>query len=194
MNHLKNVFHMELYYSGRNRVDKSVPATPTFMGIPLTCDPTAVKDTFHLGCKLPDGNSVGMFQMIPVYYTERGSLLSGLQIIVKSRANMPYTFSESERRALETLREMISESDYRKYLKYGFILVPGQNERVYQIGRNESHVKVWSKGEKIEEICVGIKDPGIPLTDKVVTLKVILESSEEEFRRMGNIYKLQIAA
>lgn len=98
---------------------------------------------------------------------------------------------KNEERAIETLREMITEEEFRRYLKYGFITVESQSGKIYQICQKNKHVKVWYKGELVEEVCVYIRDRKIPLTDKIIAFKAIIESDENEFRSMGNIYKLK---
>jgi hypothetical protein len=42
----------------------------------------------------------------------------------------------------------------------------------------------------VEEVCIRIKDEAIPRTDRVVALKAIVETSEEEFKKLGNVYKM----
>jgi len=113
-----------------------------------------------------------------------------LTIIVKSRAQPVDEIPENEWRALNTLREMISETDFRKYLKYGFILVKGQSGFVYQIFRDRDHTKVWKNGKVIKEICVRIEDKNIPPTDNVVAFKVLIEGCEKEFEKLGNVYNM----
>jgi hypothetical protein len=117
-----------------------------------------------------------------------------LYIHIKSRADYSYLkdYNPSERKAIDTLHEMISERDFRKYLTHGFILVPGRSGKMYQIFRSRPHTRVWSQGKMVEEVCVVIQDEGIPKTDKVIALKVMLETDEEEFRKMGNIYKMDL--
>ena len=122
------------------------------------------------------------------------ALRSNLTIIVKSRADLFHNVPKNEWRAVETLREMISETEFRKYMKYGFILVNGQSGCVYQIFRRGRHTKVWFNGEPIEEICSYILDKNIPPTDKMIAFKVIIETDEEEFRKMGNVYNMRKAA
>jgi len=117
-----------------------------------------------------------------------------LTIIVKSRAQPINDIPENEWTALNTLREMISEADFRKYLKYGFILVRGQSDFVYQVFRDQSHTKVWKKGKVIKEICVRIEDDNIPPTDNVIAFKVLIEGCEKEFEKLGNIYNMAEAA
>jgi len=124
----------------------------------------------------------------------KNKLRSNLLILIKSRAELPQVSDSAERIAMETLREHISESEFRKYLKYGFVLVKGQSGDVFQIFRNRSHTKVWRNGKVIEEICVRIKDTRVPPTDNVIAFRQIIQTSEEEFKKLGNIYKMSKAA
>ena len=95
----------------------------------------------------------------------------------------------SEERAINTLREEISETDYRRYIARGFINVPGASGRVYQIFRRNPHVKVWLRGTLVEEICIVIQDSRVPPTDKLIAFKTMIEADEEQFRKFGNVYK-----
>lgn len=106
---------------------------------------------------------------------------------------VPKNIPENEIVAIETLREMITEAELRKYLKFGFVLVPGKSGKTYQVFRNRSHTKVWHNGEVIEEVCVRI-DRGavkVPETDNVIAFKQMIETDEEEFRKSGNIYRFK---
>jgi hypothetical protein len=128
---------------------------------------------------------------------EKARLKSNLIIQIKSRASSIEKYpgeSEPERRALDTLREIISEEEFRKYLRYGFVLVKGKSGATYQIFRNASHCKVWLNGQLIEEVCVRIKDEQVPKTDKIIAFKTIIETSEEQFKKLGNVYKMAKAA
>jgi hypothetical protein len=118
-----------------------------------------------------------------------------ITILVKSRADNFRGVLKNERCALDTLREMITETDFRKYLKYGFILVKGRSGCIYQVFREVfSHTKVWKNGRVIKEVCVRIEDKNIPPTDNVIALKIIIETSEKEFEKLGNVYKMGEAA
>lgn len=102
---------------------------------------------------------------------------------------------DNERVALETLREMVTEREFRKYLKYGFVLVPGESGAVYQVFRNRSHTKVWKGGKLIEEVCVRIKSSeNVPPTDNVIALATMIRADEDEFKKCGNVYKMAKAA
>jgi hypothetical protein len=123
---------------------------------------------------------------------KREELRSNLIIRIKSRSNASQYPGEvePERRALETLRETITEAEFRKYLRYGFVLVKGQSGKTYQIFKNQSHCKVWLGGKLVEEVCVRIKNKQVPMTDNVIAFKMMIEASEDDFKKLGNVYKM----
>jgi len=120
---------------------------------------------------------------------KRSKFKSNLLVQVKSRACPIVGVSPEERKAIETLREVISESDYRKYVKHGFLMVRGSDGDLYQVYRDRSHTKVWHDGKIIEEVCVRIKDSNVPPTDNVIAFKTLIEIHAEGFKAMGNRFK-----
>jgi hypothetical protein len=122
---------------------------------------------------------------------KRYQLKSKLIISVKSRAQLVRGVSAAEQTAIQTLREMISESDFRRYIKYGFLMVRGSSGDMFQVFRENWKTKVYRDGELIEEVCVRIKDSNVPPTDNVIAFKTIIESDDEAFRAMGNRFKIQ---
>jgi hypothetical protein len=127
----------------------------------------------------------------------RNMIKSNLCIYTKTRSshcNENELMKPSEMVALEMLRECISEEEFKRYLCYGFIIVQGASGRRYQIFRSRRHTNVWQDGHLIEEVCVQIKDHNVPITDQVFALKTMIETSEELFRKSGNVYKLNKVA
>jgi hypothetical protein len=122
--------------------------------------------------------------------SKRSQLRSNLVIVVKSRACPIQGASPEEQIALETLRELISESDYRKYIKHGFLMVRGSDGDMYQVYRERSHTKVWRDGKVIEEICVRIKDGNVPPTDNVIAFRTLIQINAEAFKEMGNRFPM----
>jgi hypothetical protein len=133
---------------------------------------------------------VSILEPVRIVVEKLELLRKNLQIIIKSRAKPVFNVTPQENRAIDTLREMITEEEYRKYLKFGFVLVKGQSGLIYKIFRNESHTKVWKNGKVIEEICVRIKDHNIPPTDNVIAFKTIIETNENQFHKIGNVFKI----
>lgn len=114
--------------------------------------------------------------------------------IIRQRGNLIQSPAVNELVAIETLREEITESEFRKYMKFGFINVYGLSGKIYQIFRNQTHVKVWEHGKVIEEVCVYIPDSTVPPTDKVIAFKVMIETDELEFKLCGNVYNMRKVA
>jgi hypothetical protein len=145
----------------------------------------------------------GMYGDASKYYTlspelsivdkKRFEIKEQLTIIVSSRAQELRNIPENEWVAMQTLREMITETEYRKYIRDGFISVRGQSGKVYQVFRNRAHTKVFFQGELIEEICVRLKGMAPP-TDHVVAFKTMIEFDEEYFASLGNRYNMRQAA
>lgn len=112
-------------------------------------------------------------------------------IIPKNRSNLIYPKNKEEVKAIETLRESLTEKEFQKFIKYGFISVKATSGRIYQIFQNKKHIHVWKNGNKIEEICLYLKDNKIPPTDKLIAFKTMIETSEDAFIKLGNVYKLK---
>jgi len=126
---------------------------------------------------------------------KRMRLKSNLCIHVKTRVDFSFLkgYSPAEQKALDTLREMISERDFRKYIKYGFVTVGASSGRIYQIPRSGSHIRVWEHGVVVEEICVRI-DSVVPPTDNIIAFMLMIQANEEEFKKLGNIYNMAARA
>lgn len=135
-----------------------------------------------------DSNSYSYREESPIE-TKRREIQSNLTIIVKSRAQKLTDVPDNEWVAMQTLRDMITEAEYRRYIKYGFISVLGKSGKIYQVDRVKRHVKVFLKGVLVEEICVGLKGDAPP-TDKVIAFKTMIEADEESFAALGNRYNM----
>jgi hypothetical protein len=149
---------------------------------------------YRSGTKWPQIERMSPTITEPVNINLKFFLMNNITIHIKSRAKPFADISKAEATAIGTLREMITETDFRKYLKYGFILVKGQSGHIFQIFRDKAHTKIWKNGKVIKEVCVMIKDDNIPPTDNVIALKTIIETSEKEFEKLGNVYNMQKVA
>ena len=111
-------------------------------------------------------------------YNVRGRKRQGLH---KPRPN--------EARARHLLQRLIGFQRYARYIRDGFISHRGASGRVYQIFPGDSHMRVWFKGQRVEDLCLCIEDHSLPPTDSVVMRLLMLEHSEIEFREKANISK-----
>jgi hypothetical protein len=111
--------------------------------------------------------------------------------IVRHRADPVFAETPAETIALETLREMITEEEFRKYMVQGFVLVRGASGKVYQIFRQQRHIKVRLNGQLVEELCIGLKkELHTPPTDKVIAFKTMIEVGEDVIRKFSNVYNM----
>jgi hypothetical protein len=95
--------------------------------------------------------------------------------------------SPSEIVALRLLRSMLDGEEWKRYLRYGFIIVRGESGLVYQIVRGQSHVRVFRGGKKVAELCIYVQG-NVPSTDSVIAKKVMVECSEKDLWHKANIH------
>jgi len=113
---------------------------------------------------------------------------TNLLIKVNSRAK-PLTISVSpaEEIARFSLRDQITEAEWRRYVTNGFIMVKGVSGRFYQIFNNDSNrVRVFYKNKQTHQICIHT-DKNCPPTDHVLNLKTLIEMDESLIWKAGNV-------
>jgi len=113
---------------------------------------------------------------------------TNLLIKVNSRAK-PLTISVSpaEEIARFSLRDQITEAEWRRYVTNGFLMVKGASGRFYQIFNNDSNrVRVYFKNKQTHQICIHT-DKNCPPTDHVLNLKTLIEMDESLIWKAGNV-------
>jgi hypothetical protein len=128
--------------------------------------------------------------------TIKHRIRSNMQALIKktgSRKHLPgeSKISTQELKARETLREMITESEYRRYIANGFIMVKAASGLWYQIFNKSAgyHVRSYKDGKPFESLCIHT-DAQCPPTDHVINMKVLAEIDEEALRKGANITSL----
>jgi len=89
--------------------------------------------------------------------------------------------------ALQLLRQMVEPQAFKKYLKYGFVIVKGPSGLVYQIKKQSHLITVWENGQILSTLCVYLKDKSIPPTDEVVAKMLICECDEADIWERANV-------
>ena len=84
----------------------------------------------------------------------------------------------AEIRARQTLRDLVTEKEWRRYLTNGFVMALGRSGKVYQIKSDRSHTIVWENNRKVKELCI-VADEKCPPTDHVLTIKLMVELDEK---------------
>jgi hypothetical protein len=119
----------------------------------------------------------------------RAAIKSNLLIRMgRTRESLAAKVSEAELRARDTLRDMLTESEWRRYVTNGFIMVKGQSGRWYQVfNRSNERIRVYENGKHINNICIHT-DGECPPTDHVISMKILLEIDEQAVLKGGNIH------
>ena len=94
-----------------------------------------------------------------------------------SRQVLPKNISPDELRARDTLRDMITENEFRRYLTNGFIMVKGPSGLWYQIFSNQIRIRVYEKGKKVAHLCIHT-DEKCPPSDHTINMKLMVEFDE----------------
>jgi hypothetical protein len=119
----------------------------------------------------------------PIQLTKKDRLKSKIRAQMGDSRQKRYRYgsdfskvSGAEIVALQMLKGMLNEDEWKRYLRYGFVVVEGKSGLVYQVIRTEDHIKVFRRGSKVAELCIYIN--GVPPTDQVIAKKIMLECNE----------------
>ena len=110
--------------------------------------------------------------------------LSGITPRIKQHMNE----NEAEKKALDYLRDLISEKEWQTYINKGFLSIRGKSGKNYLVFRNRAHTKVFENKRLVKEICIRT-DENCPWTDHVINLKIMIENEEDAIWKNGNIYE-----
>lgn len=91
----------------------------------------------------------------------------------------------AELTALQLLRQLVGQDEFRRYLRYGFIVVQGMSGLRYQIDRKRHNIVVWADTGKVDNLCCYLRGD-FPPTDSVITRMLMAERDELELWRRGN--------
>ena len=127
------------------------------------------------------GKTASLSSAVINYRARRG------QVHRKTR-HLPFVaaVSPAEQKARDTLRDLLSEADWRGYITNGFIVSRGPSGRRYQIFRDQRRTVVWDNGREIARICIHT-DQDCPPTDHVLNLKILTEIDEDAVWAGGNV-------
>jgi hypothetical protein len=94
---------------------------------------------------------------------------------------------EPEIRARETLRDMLSEAEWRRYMTNGFVMIRGNKGYWYQVFNDQRHVKVFKDNKICAEICIHTVR-SCPPTDHILNAMTLIRFDEDAFWRLGNVH------
>jgi len=94
---------------------------------------------------------------------------------------------DREFRARETLRRMIGDGAFLRFLRKGFVSVRAKSGRVYQIFPGHKSTVCWENGKPIKSMCV-ILQGGFAPTDELIMRYILITTDEEDFWKRGNVW------
>ncbi len=113
------------------------------------------------------------------------------------------TPSIEEMKARETLRDILSEAEWRRYCTNGFVMVRGSKDFVnpkgaagpfwYQIFSDQRHTVVFKDGDKVGSLCIHT-DGKCPPSDHVINLKLLVEMDEHQIWAGANLRQPELRA
>lgn len=105
-------------------------------------------------------------------------------LIVPNRKPLVAAPDIREIRARETLRRIVGDDRFRRFLKNAFIHVRGKSGKSYQIFTGHGMTNVFENGQQVERLCV-VLDGDFAPTDSLLMRYLLILNSEEEFRKLA---------
>lgn len=102
--------------------------------------------------------------------------------LVFTRKPLSSPTQEREMRARETLRKVIGEENYRRYIKHGFFTVRAKSGLIYQLFPGNTYC--WKDGKRVEHLCVVLRGD-FPATDTLIVRYLMILNNEEGFRALA---------
>ena len=93
-----------------------------------------------------------------------------------------------EQRARETLRSILGDERFRRFVCNGFVSVQAKSGRTYQIYPGHGMTIVYDRGKPIEKLCVVLRGDFAP-TDSLITRYLMILNDEQQFRTFANIHQ-----
>ncbi len=94
-----------------------------------------------------------------------------------------------EQRARETLRMMLGEEKYRRFLTRGFVAIRAKSGLIYRLFPGYRQVEVYKLGALIEKLCIVLRGD-FPPTDWLIMRYLLVLNDETDFRRRANLNRV----
>jgi hypothetical protein len=108
-------------------------------------------------------------------------------LFIASRTPIKTIAEDREIRARQTLRKILGDDGFQRFLRNGFVSVHAKSGKVYQIYPGHGMTIVYDRGTPIEKLCVVLNGDFTP-TDSLITRYVMILHSEESFRALANVF------
>ena len=97
---------------------------------------------------------------------------------------------DKELRALQLLRKLVKEDQFKSYIEKSFIDIPDFKEnKIYRIHKNKRIEIIDSKTNKIDKrLCIELTDRKCPPTDSVIAKYLITSTDKKKLIANSNVY------
>lgn len=113
-------------------------------------------------------------------------------VFLRKRVSLSQVASLPEMRARETLRTILGEKDYRRFVRDGFVTVVGKRSScgnksglVYRIYPGSKMTEVYNQGKMVERLCVVLQGE-FPETDALIMRYLLILNDEKQFSSYAN--------
>ncbi len=103
-------------------------------------------------------------------------------VIHNNRRRYIPPISITEIKARQTLRRIIGEKNYRRFVRDGFITVVAKSGLTYRIFSGHGITEVYDRGKMIDRPCV-VLSGSFPPTDSLIMRYLLILNNEEEFSK-----------
>lgn len=108
-------------------------------------------------------------------------------IIVRRSRPLSIAADIREARARQTMRRVLGDEGYQRFLCRGFVSVRAKSGRVYQIFPGHEFTRVYENGRMIERLCVVFKgSQDFPATDSLIMRYLLVLNDEDRFWALAN--------
>ena len=112
-------------------------------------------------------------------------------LFISSRTPVRAASEERELRARQTLRRVLGDDGFKRFLRNGFVSVRSNSGKVYQIYPGHGMTIVYNHGTPIEKLCVVLRGDFTP-TDSLLTRYIMILHDENHFRSYANVFAAPI--
>lgn len=95
-----------------------------------------------------------------------------------------------EQRARETMRRVLGEREYYRFVKCGFVSITGKSGLIYQIFPGHKITCVFNRGKLVDRLCVVLTGDFAP-TDSLMMRYLMILNDEAEFRKHAIVHQVQ---
>ena len=109
-------------------------------------------------------------------------------ILLSSRTPVKTAPEVRELRARETLRRMLGDDKFQRFLRNGFVSAQGKSGKVYQIYPGHGMTIVYDRGTPVERLCMVLQGD-FAATDSLITRYVMILHDEQRFRVLAKVWQ-----